>query len=133
VEGLAGYDLRTGQELSGGQSTAYVVIGGGQVALTLGATHLAGKSPGGSGTVGSKIDRNAFRAEREAFWKAEAKNNPGKYGADDMAKMQRGRPATGPDGYPMELHHVDRTPEGGVVPMSRTDHRLGDNYKKNHP
>jgi hypothetical protein len=33
----------------------------------------------------------------------------------------------------MELHHMDRTPKGGLAPMSRTDHRLGDNYKKNHP
>jgi hypothetical protein len=39
----------------------------------------------------------------------------------------------GPDGYPMELHHVDQTPNGGIQPLSRTDHRLGPNYKKNHP
>ena len=28
---------------------------------------------------------------------------------------------------------VDRAAEGGLKPMSRTDHRLGENYKKNHP
>ncbi len=65
---------------------------------------------------GSKIDRGAFRKEREAFWKAEAQNNPGKYSANDLAKMEKGRAPTGPDGHPMELHHVDRTPEGGVTP-----------------
>ncbi len=81
----------------------------------------------------SKIDRSAFKAEREGYWKAEAQNNPGNYSADDLARMKDGRAPIGPDGYPIELHHVDRTPEGGVTPMSRTDHRLGDNYKKNHP
>jgi RHS repeat-associated protein len=81
----------------------------------------------------SQIDRAAFKAEREAFWKAEAKNNPGKYSADDLARMEQGHPPIGPDGFPIELHHKDRTPSGGLDPMSRTDHRLGDNYKLNHP
>jgi hypothetical protein len=81
----------------------------------------------------SQIDRKAFKAEREAFWKAEAKNNPGEYSPENLAKMKEGRAPTGPDGHPMELHHKDRTPNGGIDPMSRTDHRLGENYKKNHP
>ena len=81
----------------------------------------------------SQIDRAAFKAEREAFWKAEAKKNPSKYNPEDLAKMEKGRAPAGPDGHPMELHHVDRTPQGGTTPMSRTDHRLGENYKKNHP
>ncbi len=81
----------------------------------------------------SKIDRAAFRKEREQYWKAEAQQNGGNYGPEDLTKLQKGRAPTGPDGHPMELHHVDRTPEGGLQPMSRTDHRLGENYKKNHP
>jgi hypothetical protein len=81
----------------------------------------------------SKIDRAAFKAERRAFWKAEADRNPGSYSAADLERMNDGLPPIGPDSYPMELHHVDRTPEGGLDPMSRTDHRLGDNYNKNHP
>jgi RHS repeat-associated protein len=101
----------------------------------LGYALKAGSSAAESGIAkgASKIDRNAFRAEREAFWKAEAMNNPGKYSADDLAKMQKGRAPTGADGYPVELHHVDGTPEGGVTPKTRTDHRLGENYRKNHP
>jgi hypothetical protein len=47
--------------------------------------------------------------------------------------MQDGGAPKGPDAHPMELHHVDRTPQGGVKPMSRTEHRLGENFKKNHP
>ena len=81
----------------------------------------------------SKIDRAAFKAEREAFWKSEAKNNPTKYTSNDIDRMNGGKPPIGSDGYPVELHHVDRTPDGGVTPMTRTDHRLGDNYKINHP
>jgi hypothetical protein len=81
----------------------------------------------------SKIDRGAFRKEREAFWKAEAQGNPGGYSADDLERMKEGRPPIGSDGHPMELHHVDRTPDGGLMPMTRTSHRLGENYKRNHP
>jgi len=81
----------------------------------------------------SKIDRTAFRKEREQHWRAEGQQNGGNYSAEDQAKLQKGRAPKGPDGHPMELHHVDRTPEGGLQPMSRTEHRLGKNYKKNHP
>ncbi len=47
--------------------------------------------------------------------------------------MRKGDAPIGPDGYPMEWHHVDRTPEGGKEAFTRSDHRLGDNYRKNHP
>jgi uncharacterized protein RhaS with RHS repeats len=83
--------------------------------------------------AGSQIDRGSFAKERAAFWKSEAQGNAGKYGADDVAKMEKGKAPTGPDGHPMELHHKDRTMTGGVEPMSRTEHRLGENFKKNHP
>jgi hypothetical protein len=32
----------------------------------------------------------------------------------------------------MELHHPDQKP-GNVQEMSRTEHRLGQNYRANHP
>jgi hypothetical protein len=80
----------------------------------------------------SQIDRAEFRKEREAFWRAEEKNNSANYSESDLARMRQGKPPIGSDGYPMELHHVDKTMEGGIEPMTRTDHRLGENYKKNH-
>lgn len=83
--------------------------------------------------VRSKIDRAAFAKERKAYWKNEANNNADKYTPADIAKMTRGRAPTGSDGHPMELHHSNGTPEGGVKPITRTEHRLGDNYKRNHP
>jgi hypothetical protein len=99
---------------------------------TRGPPKSAGNSQSGTRTT-SKIDRAAFRMEREAFWKAEAKTNPSKYSADDLAKMENGKAPTGSDGHPVELHHVDRTPNGGLTQLNRTEHRLGENYKKNHP
>lgn len=81
----------------------------------------------------SKIDRAAFKVEREAFWKREAQQRASAYSPADLERMNKGRAPIGPDGHSMELHHVDRTPDGGLAPMSRTDHRLGPNYKLNHP
>ena len=81
----------------------------------------------------SQIDRAAFANTREAYWQAEAANNSGVYSESDLSRMRDGRPPMGSDGYPMELHHVDGTPEGDLQPMTRTEHRLGDNYKINHP
>jgi len=57
----------------------------------------------------------------------------GRHPPEDLARMEKGKPPIGPDGHPMELHHVDRTQNGPLEPMSRTDHRLGENMKKNHP
>lgn len=81
----------------------------------------------------SKIDRAAFAKERADYWKREAQANSGKYAPDDVARMEKGRAPIGSDGFPMELHHKNRTMTGGVEPMTRTEHRLGENYKKNHP
>jgi hypothetical protein len=81
----------------------------------------------------SQIDRKVFKPEREAYWKTEAKNNGGNYSAEDLQRMRGGKPPKGSDGHPMELHHVEGTHSGGLQPMTRTEHRLGENYKKNHP
>jgi RHS repeat-associated protein len=48
------------------------------------------------------------------------------------APKKRGNAPTGDDGYPVELHHRDQTPTGPLDEMTRTEHRLGDNYQKNH-
>jgi hypothetical protein len=53
--------------------------------------------------------------------------------------MEQGKPPIGSDGYPMELHHVKSLAEGGtndltnLRPLTRSEHRLGSNYKRNHP
>jgi hypothetical protein len=82
---------------------------------------------------GSQIDRAAFRSQRETFWKNEAKSNRTNYSEDNLKRMDQGKAPTGQDGKPMELHHTDGTPSGSLEPMSRQQHREGDNFLKNHP
>ena len=81
----------------------------------------------------SRIDRSAFRTTREDFWRQEAKSNPSKYTVDDLDRMRQGKSPMGSDGFPMELHHEGGNPGATPEPMTRTDHRLGENYLKNHP
>jgi hypothetical protein len=81
----------------------------------------------------SQIDRKEFRNERETFWKEEAKKSSGDYTPENLKRLEEGKPPIGSDGFPMELHHLNGTPTGGLKPMTRTDHRLGGNYQKNHP
>lgn len=81
----------------------------------------------------SNIDRRQFGQQRPNFWRQEAQGNAENYHDANLARMKAGKPPIGVDGHPMELHHIDGTPEGGVRPMTRTDHRLGPNYTANHP
>ena len=66
-------------------------------------------------------------------------NNAANYSDDQLARMSRGQAPVGSDGYSMEIHHTIPLAEGGTNTMdnfqflTRTDHRLGDNYKLNHP
>jgi RHS repeat-associated protein len=46
---------------------------------------------------------------------------------------RRGDAPIGIDGHPIEIHHVGQEPYGEAEEMTRTDHRLGPNYKTNHP
>ena len=54
--------------------------------------------------------------------------------ADRLAgrPKKRGSPPIGDDGYPVELHHLGQIQDGVVSEMTRTDHRLGENYRLNH-
>ncbi len=77
---------------------------------------------------------------RSQYWKREAITNAGNYSADELAGMRRhGVPPTGIDGHPMEVHHLRPISQGGsnhpsnLQGMTRTEHRLGPNYKINHP
>jgi hypothetical protein len=45
--------------------------------------------------------------------------------------MSKGKAPMGKDGKPVELHHPGQE-KGKVVDMTQTDHRGGDNFKKNH-
>lgn len=98
---------------------------------------------GGETTVSGR-DLQAKRREfetttRPKYWKDEASKNPGKYAESDLERLRKGNAPTGSDGYPIELHHKTPLKRGGSndVPnleeMTRTRHRLGGNYRRNHP
>jgi hypothetical protein len=94
------------------------------------------KPPAGTGGAGMGIvDRGLFGGTRKAYWKGEAEISPDSQSQspEALARMKLGKPPIGDDGYPMELHHMDGTPDGGITPMTRTQHRLGENFLKNHP
>ena len=87
-----------------------------------------------------KALRNAFEnIVKPKYWKDKARNNSTDYSQDDLAKMKKGRAPIGSDGNPTELHHRTPLEKGGtndltnIKEMTKTDHRLGDNYRKNHP
>ena len=125
-----------------------VLADGAVVIMSMSAAHGSG-SGGNRGKLSEKSKRvsgdelKARRAEfskvKPQFWKQEASVNPRAYSPENLARMRQGRAPIGSDGHPMELHHVRPLAEGGtnsfdnLRPMLRTNHRLGDNYKKHHP
>ena len=48
-------------------------------------------------------------------------------------KERGNAPISKKDGKPIEIHHDEQSPNGPFYEKTRTDHRLGRNYKKNHP
>jgi hypothetical protein len=42
-------------------------------------------------------------------------------------------PISKKDGDPIEIHHDGQNPNGPFYEKTKTDHRLGQNYKKNYP
>ena len=106
----------------------------------------APRGPPGAGATQVRVSgealaeaRQAFNRIRADFWRHEAATNASRYSAEQVADMATGKAPIGADGYRMELHHRTALAEGGtnafdnLEPMTRTDHRLGSNYKGNHP
>lgn len=64
-----------------------------------------------------------------------SKNIKSKVANDEIdPPTERGRaPKSKKDGYSIEIHHDEQNPNGPFKEMTRTDYRLGVNYKKNHP
>ena len=51
-----------------------------------------------------------------------------------IAPPNRGKaPISKVDGKPIELHHDGQTPDSTLKAMTQTDHRLGENFRNNHP
>ena len=90
----------------------------------------ASAEPSDSSKYESQIDRNAFAKVKREYWKNHDKRG---YSEENKRRMEQGNAPLGPDGNPIELHHVNGQPDGPLEEMSRKDHREGDNYKLNHP
>jgi hypothetical protein len=86
-----------------------------------------------------KAARKEFESLKPSLWRQEAATNPGRYSPSQLADMRAGRGPLGSDGFRMELHHRTPLANGGtnsfdnMSPLTRTDHRLGENYGINHP
>ena len=76
---------------------------------------------------------------KSQLWKDEAQKNPERYTSKQLEEMRRGDAPVGSDGHPMEIHHKRPLSEGGANTWdnfefgTRSDHRIGPNFKKNHP
>ena len=62
-------------------------------------------------------------------------NIQGKVSNDEInPPTKRGNaPISKKGGHPIEVHHNGQNPNGPFFEKTRTDHRLGENYKLNHP
>ncbi|NJO33477.1 MAG: hypothetical protein HC869_10350 [Rhodospirillales bacterium] len=86
-----------------------------------------------------KRARREFEKLKPAAWKEEARRNPQKYTAEQLGRMVKGQAPIGDDGYSMEVHHKKQLQHGGSNTFdnfdfkSREKHRLGENYRQNHP
>lgn len=89
----------------------------------------------------SKRLRDEFEQIRPRYWKEVSKQVSAseKLSQENIDRMAAGKAPIGDDGFPMEVHHKVPLSSGGTNDfgnfkiMTRTQHRLGDNYCKNHP
>jgi RHS repeat-associated protein len=104
---------------------ALVLAGGGQVeALAVPAGLVAhGTVTAGIGTINLAKDAAETSSSGKPY-----ENTP-----QNKEQMKQGNAPTGADGHPVELHHEGQKPNGPVKEMTRTEHRGGENFKKNHP
>ncbi|MCW5833510.1 MAG: VCBS repeat-containing protein [Labilithrix sp.] len=129
---------------AGGLALDVVTVAGASAAARGAAKPAPSSTPAasGAGRVSGKAlgaARKEFNNVKPKFWKNEAAANPNAWSADSVARMQQGKAPIGIDGFPMELHHKTPLAEGGtnafdnLTPLTRTAHRLGPNFKRNHP
>jgi hypothetical protein len=83
--------------------------------------------------------RREFERMKSELWKQEAEKNPEQYTPEQLASIKQGNTPKDSDGKPLEVHHKKPLSEGGTNTFdnfqfgTREDHRIGPNFKKNHP
>jgi RHS repeat-associated protein len=123
-----------GIEVLGGAAAAVV---GGTEALAASPT-IIGSAPGvalaGVGIVGvvhgSTVLKNAV-SNSSSTGENSSSGQPYENTPENKERMQQGKAPVGKDGKPVELHHPGQE-NGPTKEMTQSDHRGGDNFKKNH-
>ena len=88
---------------------------------------------GRRGYIPKSAHGKSWPTQRRHYWKAKLKSNPRRFSATDRMRIKNRLSPTGSDGFSMELHHPPGAPPYVVEEMTRTKHRLGRNFRKNHP
>jgi A nuclease of the HNH/ENDO VII superfamily with conserved LHH len=99
--------------------------------VAVGVAYLLSPGSGGANNSNDTIQGVAEAHHNSGGAEPQAASGGARKGGD-RDRMREGKAPIGADGYPVELHHPGQK-AGAVQEMTRTDHRLGGNYRANHP
>lgn len=85
---------------------------------------------GGTAIVGGAHLLNDLNQNSSTSTSTESK--PYENTPENQERKQQGKAPIGKDGKPVELHHEGQKADSSLKEMTRTDHRGGENFKKNH-
>ena len=118
--GINSIDNFISNRLTGSNSTGTVLEDGADVLLS--NIQLKGIKIEGA-NIGGKIGKLEIKIPDESKIDRSLLNPPDKPGNAPTFKKDNTR---------VEIHHVGQNPDGPFIEMHRNDHRLGENYRKNH-
>jgi hypothetical protein len=90
-----------------------------------GAVFVSGNNEAPRPDRGTPTNTGASGSAKEPLLKLAANRFAGR-------PNERGDPPIGDDGHPVERHHHGQVHGSVIEEMTRTDHRLGENYQRNH-
>lgn len=122
MQGLAAGGALLGAALSGVGGNAYPSYYHGE--FSDGSMLMKGN---GSGNTSAPSGNSGSNTGSASGPEGPYKNTP-----ENKQRMSEGKAPVGKDGKPVELHHEGQDPKGPVKEMTQSDHRGGDNFKKNH-
>jgi RHS repeat-associated protein len=120
IAAASGVGSKVMNSLTGGGSASYA---GNGYELALDIMYSGKSSPVAPAPAPSSPSNSASPSGPEGPYK----NSP-----ENADRMKQGKAPIGNDGKPVELHHEGQQANGDVTEMTQTDHRGGENFKKNH-
>ena len=109
--------LANGNYVESAFGAVQVVAGAGQLAKTVSAGSKVSEAATSVKTGNLVIDNMQQRVSNSEITPPSVRGNA---------------PISKKDGLPIEIHHLNQNADGPFVEMHATDHRYGENYKKNH-